>query len=378
MATSRTMFQSRLPDALARDATRIQGRAVPRHTRLAFLATEVRVRVGSKWRPTADVAKRLGTPLQILTAWNPLGKAQTDADNSANNRRLKRDLLALTDAVYPAVGESLNGDWHEDGFAVVAQSNKTLRELAWAYGQLAIFSINYRTITVLGTRGGNWQESRPIQLAGWQPKPESSDNLADAIASATGWTPVVAGAGTDRVGWLLEDGVGLMCPTCQSPLLLFGCDADWPARASGMKRHTRLACTTGRHLFVPNDLRPIDRGVIDARREYLMAHADAVKKRPRAGRYRVYVIELKPKEGASATPRPVIYVGQTSLTVEERLKQHLEGTKASSVVTKRGNGLLYDMFDHLPVMRTQSEALGLEHWWAELLRSQGWNVEGGH
>jgi hypothetical protein len=97
----------------------------------------------------------------------------------------------------------------------------------------------------------------------------------------------------------------------------------------------------------------------------------------------VYVIELDP----AAVKDPglgVVYVGETSLTPEERFKQHkskARGAKnrrlASPVVAKYGKTLRMDLapvgklYDKQTAKRAEAE-------WAEHLRSLGYVVKGGH
>lgn len=96
----------------------------------------------------------------------------------------------------------------------------------------------------------------------------------------------------------------------------------------------------------------------------------------------VYVIELD----SSAVKDPgkgYVYVGETSRTAEERFKQHIEGARNkhgrlySQVVNRHGVKLRPDLaprekfFDQASAKRGERERF-------ELLKTQGFNVKGGH
>ena len=91
--------------------------------------------------------------------------------------------------------------------------------------------------------------------------------------------------------------------------------------------------------------------------------------------YGVYVIEINndPKH---------VYVGQSSKTPEERLKQHMAGDyeHKSARVFKRGakGKLRPDLYAYLERFATQAEAEEMEWLLARDLREEGFKVEGGH
>jgi hypothetical protein len=72
-----------------------------------------------------------------------------------------------------------------------------------------------------------------------------------------------------------------------------------------------------------------------------------------------------------------VYVGETSLTPEERFYNHKNGHKPSSHVRKWGVRLLRPFFDHLEGI-SRVDAQNIERELAESLRHAGYWVEGGH
>ena len=74
---------------------------------------------------------------------------------------------------------------------------------------------------------------------------------------------------------------------------------------------------------------------------------------------------------------PCLYVGMTGLDPKERLINHKQGVKASSLVQRYGLRLLPKLFEHLNPMPYEA-AVQMEVDLAEDLRSQGFAVGGGH
>jgi len=99
-------------------------------------------------------------------------------------------------------------------------------------------------------------------------------------------------------------------------------------------------------------------------------------------RYSVYVVFLDPDHSPDPA-RPWVYVGQTSLTPEERLAQHLararnhRGRLYSRKVADHGLGLLPEEVEDLPSIYVVADALAWEAAVAGRLREDGYIVEGG-
>ena len=101
-----------------------------------------------------------------------------------------------------------------------------------------------------------------------------------------------------------------------------------------------------------------------------------------ARRYRVYVVQVKGrcprcKRRRKPNGRCCLYVGSTGVSIEERLKKHLDpppGWKRT-VVTTCGGQLRPDLYKGL-VFRSKAQAEDAELSLAEHLRTQGYVVWG--
>jgi hypothetical protein len=67
----------------------------------------------------------------------------------------------------------------------------------------------------------------------------------------------------------------------------------------------------------------------------------------------------------------------TGLTPEERFANHKAGIKSASVVKRYGERLVPKLYAHLNQM-TYADALRMEQELAEQLKSEGYQVFGGH
>ena len=93
--------------------------------------------------------------------------------------------------------------------------------------------------------------------------------------------------------------------------------------------------------------------------------------------YTIYVIDLHSSTRIDSAPW--VYVGQTTLTPEERFKKHLaEGPTASSEVTKYGLRLNFDLYKNVPQTNFYKDALALKCATAIDLETKGYTVAGGH
>ena len=103
--------------------------------------------------------------------------------------------------------------------------------------------------------------------------------------------------------------------------------------------------------------------------------------------HNVYVVVLDPvvakiRKILLANPnrnpeRPVIYVGLTGLTPEERFANHKQGIKSSSLVRRFGIRLVPELYAHLNPMPYEAAAQ-MEKDLTEDLRRAGYTVVGGH
>lgn len=98
--------------------------------------------------------------------------------------------------------------------------------------------------------------------------------------------------------------------------------------------------------------------------------------------WRTYVINLNDPDRADVGAGHV-YVGETSVPVEERLQQHLSGARNnrgrlfSPVVRDHGSTLNWELMNS-KVYLTKAQAKKAERRLADRLRSKGYVVEGGH
>ena len=99
--------------------------------------------------------------------------------------------------------------------------------------------------------------------------------------------------------------------------------------------------------------------------------------------FHVYVIDLdeavwQDRRFRTANPqrdpaKPCVYVGQTSLTPEERLAQHRGGKRSNRYVKQFGGDLVREFTGRIRGA-TRSEAESSERWMARRLRRMGYGV----
>jgi predicted ATPase len=100
----------------------------------------------------------------------------------------------------------------------------------------------------------------------------------------------------------------------------------------------------------------------------------------------LYVIELSDDIGDRTDPDlPWVYVGQTTLTPEERFEQHRSGARNgkgrrlhSKWPHRYGIRLRPDLYQRESVRYSKDDALAAEAALAERLEREGYSVKGGH
>jgi len=367
---------SRLPDDLARRAEHALRRAVPLGTRRAFLATELHFRHHGHIMDARAAAGRFGSPLHVITAWNPIAEERPRAVNSAANLELSALLAEQTGEVISTVGSSPSGDWREPGFAVAGLGHRLIRGIGRDFGQLAIFAIDRHGVEVMGCGYDSWSAWRPFDISNWAPEAESTSTLSDVLASELGEGIAADCTGADLRGWVLEPGVGIDCPRCNGNLVIFGCEPAWPPAADDMRRHTAVVCPAERQMLQPDELSAAHLTAIDARREFRMAQRDAALRAWSDTSYGVYCIELDLEDSAG---RPAIYVGESQHLPPARFAEHLAGGVGSSrVVAEHGRRLRPDLTADIPRVRSRAASLALERWLHAVLTARGWDARGGH
>ena len=124
-----------------------------------WLETKLLVRAGGRtldldaippsgWQATIAP---LGTPLTLVTAWNPGGRDASPGANRAANRRLRDGLDARSWTWRPALGRARDGSWAEPGFAVGGLSEAAAAALGAEWGQLAVYVISVDEVIVLAS-----------------------------------------------------------------------------------------------------------------------------------------------------------------------------------------------------------------------------------
>lgn len=88
-------------------------------------------------KPTGTVLFE-GRKFAIITAHNPRSERLSSEENRQRHEELERDLNALRLEHTPSTGESPDGIWVEEGFAVFDVSPEQALELGRKYGQHAI------------------------------------------------------------------------------------------------------------------------------------------------------------------------------------------------------------------------------------------------
>ena len=112
---------------------------------------------------------------------------------------------------------------------------------------------------------------------------------------------------------------------------------------------------------------------------------DAAQRRSNPPTYTVYVIRLQQRaeheralqrENPDYVPgKPVVYVGSTAKTPEERFRQHLTGRRHwNRFVRRYGHRLFYWAMRDVPTFATRAEAEAAEAALAQRLRARSWMV----
>lgn len=349
--------------------------SVPLHLRHAYLSMVIDIQLDDRrWVSASTAPSTLGTPVFVIGAANPSGEVMSDPENTRRSSELHSQLSDLAATVHTAVLLSSNRRQIGPAFAATGISRKQARALGRQYGQEVIFEITDHEMHVVGC-DGSWAESRNVNGTAWKPPSESTDTLADAVLGAIGIVVKTNRVRAKAPGWVHEDGVGLHCTECETPLEAFGCERR--ARNGSAYRAMVLVCPKEARVLWPDQMPDTYRQAATARRRYLLARADADLKGHLDRAYWCYIVELSDDTGEREGPLPWLYVGQTGLTPEERFAQHKAGHRASRWVRRYGQQLRPDMDPLQPVLRTHAESIAYEAWKAAQLRAAGWSIKGG-
>lgn len=118
-----------------------------------YLATEVTVSVDEILLPAPDAVAQIGSPIHVITAWNPGNERPTDEMNQKANALLREDLRVLSDNVFQAIGKDPSSDHAEKSWAVTGISDEDAIALGARYRQVAIFRLDAEYQTVLNCDG---------------------------------------------------------------------------------------------------------------------------------------------------------------------------------------------------------------------------------
>jgi hypothetical protein len=128
--------------------------------RLAYLRTDVSVRLGSDWIGAAEAAHEFQEVVHVLTAWNPGTSRPSDDENRSANHQLREELVRRHVEVYPAIGTSWSCDHAEESYAVTGLDRSAARELGRMFGQEAVFEVSSDVVRVIAS-SGDWEYSLP-------------------------------------------------------------------------------------------------------------------------------------------------------------------------------------------------------------------------
>lgn len=126
-----------------------------------FASTIVRVFHQGKWLEihpdasavTSPIAVRLPSPLHVISGCNP-GYRADEAENERRHTYMEERLKQLGVDPIPAVGMSPDGTWVEPSWAVSGLTRDQVCELGRAFGQVAVFEIDVREVSVIQCRDG--------------------------------------------------------------------------------------------------------------------------------------------------------------------------------------------------------------------------------
>lgn len=152
-----------------------------------YLATHVRVCVNGEWMSGFEASRKLGSPIHVVTAWNPGTVRPSPRENREANERLETELRALGAELFPAVGKDPHSEHFEESLALCSLSDEQAMEVGRRCGQIAVFRITGSRQTVLGCDGG-WTVSRgsrdPIgmsAISGWINDPVNLPHLQELL-----------------------------------------------------------------------------------------------------------------------------------------------------------------------------------------------------
>ena len=286
--------------------------------------------------------------------------------------KLRQQLVQEGFDHHPAAGSTPDGVPIDEGWAVTGIGPKRARRLGRDWGQDAIFELTDTEQRVLGC-DGRWVRSRPLTAP-----PDSGDgvDLADAVSDALGIDVEPDFLRAFEPGWSHDGDLRLPCPQCGGALHLFG--ADLESKAKTPYRSMAFVCADEAAVSLPNRVPAEYRAVAKTWRDVTLTRADADDEGLTERTHWAYAIELSDDAGdREGSDKPWVYVGETSLTPEERFAKHRAGHKSSRWVKKYGVRLRPDLYEDQPPLRTKAESVAYEAWMYAYLKATGYPVKGG-
>ncbi len=126
-----------------------------------YLATRITITVDGEHLSASQAVDRLGSPLYLVTAWDPGGERPTLKVNTQNNLLLQETLLEYTDKIWVAVGRDADSPHIEEGFAFAGVDRATAIAIGAEYRQVAIFELTETQQIVLSC-DATWAVARAI------------------------------------------------------------------------------------------------------------------------------------------------------------------------------------------------------------------------
>jgi len=99
--------------------------------------------------------------VHVVTAWNPGGATWPESENRFANDRLAEVLIGRDLEPAAVKGQSLDGRWGEESFAVAGASRSQMAEIGAEFDQRAIFELDGESLYVIRCPDGQVMRERP-------------------------------------------------------------------------------------------------------------------------------------------------------------------------------------------------------------------------
>lgn len=136
--------------------------AVPGHLHTLighYLSSRVAVEVAGQWLPAQAALSLTGSPLHVITGWNPGFLRPGRASNDAANASVHEALTAAGGQVWRALGGDPAGSHVEHSWAVAGVAESNVCAIGAAHDQCAIFRVEPGLLIVIDC-AQRWQVRR--------------------------------------------------------------------------------------------------------------------------------------------------------------------------------------------------------------------------